>query len=318
MRDAKASVLPCVPAVLEFFARAIRQRAPGGWRGKMVRLALALMPMGMRRWSVTKLSGMPLGSLRAVICGGAFLPLELEDFWRGMGQPIIQGYGMTEAGPVVSVNRLKRPTRQSAGKLVENVEVRIADKNAEGIGEIQVKSPGVMKGYFKNEEATREAFTEDGWLRTGDLGYMDDKDELHVAGRLKDVIITGNGLNVYPEEVEAKLQEHPLVKMACVVQRPIAARGRRAERDGDQVWAAVVLDPEALEREMPQIMNDTKKLQELISQILAETNSRLAPYKRPAGADNWEELPLTRSGKVRRQKVREIYLKGGETEPVTP
>ncbi|MBN1478282.1 AMP-binding protein [Candidatus Sumerlaeota bacterium] len=305
MRKSGTTVMITVPAILDFFAKAIRSRAPKGWRGRLMRGGLRLLPPAIRRRVIAKLSGMPIGTIRGIVCGGAFLLPELEMTWRALGLPIIQGYGLTEAGPVVAVNRRYGPTAHSAGKLLEIVEVKIAEKDAHGIGEILVKSPGVMAGYFKNPEATAQTFTEDGWLKTGDLGYMDDRGELHVAGRSKDVIITGNGLNVYPEEIEAKLEEHHLVTKACVVQRPITSGGRRAERDGDQVWAVVVLNEDAVREECPTALSDPAAMHRLLTQVLSDTNARLAPYKRPAGMDIWAELPITRSGKVQRQRVRQ-------------
>jgi long-chain acyl-CoA synthetase len=248
---------------------------------------------------------MPVGRIRGIVCGGAFLSAELEDIWRRLGLPIIQGYGLTEAGPVVAVNRTDRPTRQSAGKILPPARVRIDNPDAHGVGEILVKSPGVMTGYFKNPEATAATFTEDGWLRSGDLGYIGPEGELHIAGRSKDVIITGNGLNVYPEEIETKLEEHRFVRKACVVQKPITTGGRRAQREGDEVWAVVVLDEDELNRADPEMIHDKAKVQSLLRQILADTNARLAPYKRPAGMDLWAELPITHSGKVQRQRVRQ-------------
>jgi long-chain acyl-CoA synthetase len=305
MRDSGTTVMVTVPAVLDFFARAIRSKAPKGWRGKLMSFAISRIPRRLRRPLIARLSGMPLAKVRGVVCGGAFLPPEIEDIWRALGLPIIQGYGLTEAGPVVSVNQAKNPSRSSAGRPLEIAMVRISQPGEENIGEIQVRSPGVMSGYFKNPEATGATFTEDGWLKTGDLGHIDDYGELHVVGRSKDVIITGSGLNVYPEEIEAKLQEHPLVRLACVVQRPIEGRSRRAQRDQDQVWAVVVLDEEALREQDPSVLGNKEHLSRLMSQVLSETNSRLAPYKRPAGAECWHDLPITRSGKVQRQSVRD-------------
>jgi long-chain acyl-CoA synthetase len=305
MRQSGTTVMITVPAILDFFAKAVRSRAPKGWRGKLMRGGLRLLPPAIRRRVIALLSGMPIGTLRGVVCGGAFLLPELEATWRALGLPIIQGYGLTEAGPVVAVNRRYGPTVCSAGKLIETAEVQIVEKDAQGVGEILVKSAGVMAEYFKNPEATAQTFTEDGWLRTGDLGYLDDRGELHVAGRSKDVIITGNGLNVYPEEIEAKLEEHHLVTKACVVQRPITSGGRRAERDGDQVWAVIVLDEDTVRAECPEALSEPEAMHRLLGLVLTETNARLAPYKRPAGMDIWAELPITRSGKVQRQRVRQ-------------
>lgn len=314
MRDSGTTVMVTVPAILDFFAKAIRSKAPRGWRGKALQWVLALAPMGLRRRLVGWLSGMPVGRLRGVVCGGAFLSPELENTWIRLGLPIIQGYGLTEAGPVVAVNRQPRPTRSSAGKVLPICEVKIDHPDKSGVGEILVKSPGVMSGYYKNPEATAAAFAPGGWLRTGDLGRFDEKGELHIVGRSKDVIITGSGLNVYPEEIESKLEEHPFVRKACVVQRPITTHARRAEREGDQVWAVVVLDEEALRQRDPRLLEDPQLLAGVLDQILAETNARLAPYKRPAGLDLWAELPVTHSGKVRRQRVRQV-LAAAATNP---
>jgi long-chain acyl-CoA synthetase len=305
MRDSGVTVMVTVPAILDFFAKVVRSKAPRGWRGKLIQWTLSLAPMGLRRTLVARLSGFPISRIRGVVCGGAFLSPDLENIWIRLGLPIIQGYGLTEAGPVVAVNVTRRPTHASAGKLLPIVQVRIVDPDHMGVGEILVKSPGVMKEYYRNPEATEAVFTADGWLRTGDLGYLDSRGELHVAGRSKDVIITGSGLNVYPEEIEAKLEEHQFVRKACVVQRPITARGRRAEREQDQVWAVVVLDEDALRAEDPRLLEEPDRLSKLLEQILRDTNARLAPYKRPAGIDLWAELPITRSGKVQRQRVRQ-------------
>ncbi|NUP89969.1 MAG: AMP-binding protein [Candidatus Sumerlaeia bacterium] len=305
MEQSKTTVMITVPAILDFFAKSIRSKAPKGWRSKVIGWALRSLPPSLRRHVVARLSGMPVGRIRGIVCGGAFLLPDLEDIWRRLGLPIIQGYGLTEAGPVVSVNIVGRPTRQSAGPLLPIAQVKIDNPDKDGIGEILVKSPGVMSGYYKNPEATAATFTRDGWLKTGDLGHFNERGELCVAGRSKDVIITGNGLNVYPEEIEAKLEEHPLVRKACVVQAPITTGGRRAERDGDQVWAVVVLDEEKIQEHDPDLMHDAKKVGDLLGHILADANARLAPYKRPAGMEIWTELPITRSGKVQRQRVRQ-------------
>lgn len=310
MRDSGTTVMITVPAVLDYFAKVIRSKAPKGWRGALVRKTLALFPNSMRRRLVAKLSGMPVGNIRGVVCGGAFVSEDLETIWASLGLPIIQGYGLTEAGPVIAVNVVGNPTRASAGKVLPICKVQIAGANDLGVGEIQIKSPSMMSCYYNNEEATTATFTSDGWLKTGDLGYIDANGEMHISGRSKDVIITGNGLNVYPEEIEAKLEEHRYVRKACVVQKPITSKGRRAERDGDQVWAVVVLDEDELRIDNPKVLENEEELSKVLWQILADTNTRLAAYKRPAGIDLWAELPITRSGKVQRQRVRQVLSDG--------
>ena len=134
--------------------------------------------------------------LRVIFCGGAYLAPELIRAYEKMGIPMTQGYGMTECSPRISSSSLDDPSSaDDVGRIVKNCQVRIVD------GEIQAKSPSVMMGYYHNEEATREIFTEDGWLKTGDLGYVKD-DHIFITGRIKNLIILSNGENVSPEELE--------------------------------------------------------------------------------------------------------------------
>ena len=134
--------------------------------------------------------------LKIIYCGGAYLSPDLIKAYAEMRIPIVQGYGMTECSPRITSSSLADPsTSDDVGRVVKNCSVRIVD------GEIQAKSPSVMMGYYNNEEATREVFTEDGWLRTGDLGYLKDE-RVYITGRRKNLIILGSGENVSPEELE--------------------------------------------------------------------------------------------------------------------
>ena len=138
------------------------------------------------------------GRLKGIYSGGAYLPPELAAGYRELGIPISQGYGMTECSPRISTARWDDPSVGDVGTIVNGCEVRIVD------GEIWAKSPSVMQGYYKNPEATAESLTEDGWLMTGDLGYVDEKNHIFITGRKKNLIILSNGENVSPEELENK------------------------------------------------------------------------------------------------------------------
>lgn len=138
------------------------------------------------------------GNLRGLFSGGAYLDPRLAEGYRKLGIPIAQGYGMTECSPRISTAYLEDDNSQSVGTIVNGCEVKIVD------GEIWAKSPSVMLGYYKNPEATAEALTADGWLRTGDLGYVDNTNHLYITGRKKNLIILSNGENVSPEELENK------------------------------------------------------------------------------------------------------------------
>ena len=150
------------------------------------------------------------GRLKGIYSGGAYLSPELIKGYNALGIPIAQGYGMTECSPRISTATLKDEFSEAVGTIVNGCEVKIVD------GEITVKSPSVMKGYYKDEATTAEALTPDGWLRTGDLGYVDEKNRVFITGRKKNLIILSNGENVSPEELENKFAMEDKVKEVLV------------------------------------------------------------------------------------------------------
>ena len=153
--------------------------------------------------------------------GGAALNPEVETFLRESDFPFLVGYGLTEASPLLAGGPFGDQTIQhgSVGKPIPRVEIRIADAHLEtGIGEIQARGPNIMQGYLNDPEATRESFTEDGWLRTGDLGRLDEVGNLHIKGRSKSMIVLSNGENVYPEAIEHKLNAYPFVLESLVIE----------------------------------------------------------------------------------------------------
>ena len=159
------------------------------------------------------------GEFYEVIIGGAAFNKEVEAFFKKMNFPFTVGYGMTECAPFISYDDWKEEKLYSCGKAAPNMEVRIASANpAEIAGEIQVKGANVFLGYFKNEEATAEVFTEDGWFRTGDMGVLDVDGSLFIKGRTKCMILGPSGQNIYPEEVETLLNSQPYVVDSLVVE----------------------------------------------------------------------------------------------------
>lgn len=160
------------------------------------------------------------GEFNTVICGGAPLSRKAEDDMIDWGVTLMVGYGITECAPIVSVNRPCHFKRGSCGLIIDCNKVRVADKDSAGIGEIQVKGDNVFKGYFGDEEETRKSFTEDGWFKTGDLGYVDSDGFLFITGRSKNLIILSNGKNVSPEELEGKIiDEIPSILEAIVFEK---------------------------------------------------------------------------------------------------
>lgn len=161
------------------------------------------------------------GRFREVIVGGAAMNQEVADFLYKIKFPYTIGYGMTECGPLISYDNHKEYIPTSCGQILKGImEVRIDSEDPYNkVGEIQVRGENVMKGYYKNEEATRNVFTDDGWLKTGDLGTIDVNNRIYIRGRSKTMILSSNGQNIYPEEIEAKLNNLPFVLESLIVER---------------------------------------------------------------------------------------------------
>lgn len=161
------------------------------------------------------------GNFHEVIIGGAALNGEVEAFLHKIKFPFTVGYGMTECGPLISYDHNYDFIPTSCGKILDNImEVRIDSSDPYNVvGEIQVRGENVMKGYYKNEEATKAAFTEDGWLKTGDLGTIDKDNRIFIRGRCKTMLLSANGQNIFPEEIESRLNNLPFVSESIVVSR---------------------------------------------------------------------------------------------------
>jgi long-chain acyl-CoA synthetase len=152
------------------------------------------------------------GRLRVLVSGSAPLPRMIADFFDAIGLTIIEGYGLTEASPVLTVNPLDRPKFGTVGRALPGVELRIA-----GDGEILARGPNIMRGYYNNPQATRAVVEPDGWLHTGDIGTLDDEGYLTITDRKEDLILTSTGKQVAPQPIENKLRHHPLVAEAMLL-----------------------------------------------------------------------------------------------------
>lgn len=203
------------------------------------------------------------GNFHEIVIGGAPLNHEVEAFFRKIKFPFTIGYGMTECGPLISYEPWNSFRQSSAGKLVDRMEVRIDSKDPfNEVGEILVKGTNVMMGYYKNEKATNDAIDSDGWLHTGDLGVIDADDFIYIRGRCKNMLLGSSGQNIYPEEMEAKLNNLPYV-LECVI----------TEREGKLV-AFVFPDPERIEAEKP----DENRLKHIMADNCKHVNKELPKY----------------------------------------
>lgn len=218
---AKPKTLFLVPLFVETFSKTIWRTARKQGQEKKLRqgmkLSDAMLKVGVdkRRELFKDVHNKFGGQLEYIICGGAPLDSRYVKEFRSLGISVLNGYGITECSPVLSVNRNHYGRDGSVGQIVPHVNIRIYAKDTDGIGEIQVKGENVMMGYYRNEEATREAFI-DGWYRTGDLGYIDKDGFLFITGRVKSLIILANGENVSPEELEQQIGRIPEVAEVVV------------------------------------------------------------------------------------------------------
>ena len=217
--EVKPTVILSVPLILEKIYKKMIQpqisKAPISWVLKMPLLGQVVL--GKIRETLMNAFG---GEFSQIIIGGAPLNAEVEAFLHRIKFPLTIGYGMTETAPLISFTPWQNFRSQSCGQVLKGyMEARIADANAEGVGEIQVRGEHVMTGYYKNEEATAQSFTEDGWLRTGDLGTMDGDGFIYIKGRCKTMLLGPSGQNIYPEEIEAKINNMPYVLESLVFQK---------------------------------------------------------------------------------------------------
>lgn len=234
------------------------------------------------------------GNLRYIICGGAPLSPELVRDFDAFGIEICEGYGITECSPLIAVNRHGKVRLRSVGQPVDNCEVRIADPSADGTGEIEARGRNVMLGYFGNEEATSEVFTEDGWFRTGDVGCMDADGYIYITGRKKNIIILSNGKNIFPEEIEEHLYTSPLIGECVVI-------GRKNSAGDTRITAVIYPSDEAVELEGK---SEEEKLA-LIRDAVNTINRSLPVYKQVRDVElRSEEFEKTTTRKIKRLLVK--------------
>ena len=240
------------------------------------------------------------GSLRMVVSGASALDSGVIRGWEDMGVSVVQGYGMTESAPVIAAENLFNRSPGSIGLGTPGMEVQIADPNEEGIGEIIVRSPSVMMGYYQDEAETSKVL-KDGWLHTGDLAYLDKKGFIHIAGRSKNVIVLKNGKNVYPEEIETIIDELPYVKENIV----FGEVRREGADDRDEVLVAKIVYDEDIMKDKYAAATDAE-IREAVERDIDRINSNMPKYKHVHRLIlQTEEMAKTTTGKVKRYEEKE-------------
>ncbi len=299
LREHRVTTMVVTPQLLEIFWTAIgREIDKQGKRAsfeKARRIARHL-PYVARRRIFASLHRQLGGSLNLFVSAGAYLPPELQQGWEDIGIIVLQGYGATECGAAIANTEKDHPAG-IVGRPIPPARIKLA----EGTSEILVGGPTVFPGYWRDPEATAEALDADGWYHTGDIGHIDANGRWHLSGRIKNIIVLPNGLNVFPEDIETALQDHGLSQSVVLETTP----GR---------IEAVVLPPGTL----PMVRSDAPKPEPLdadglekakaeIERIVRETNRQLGQHQRIDGWRLWPEpdFPRTHTLKIRRDEVRD-------------
>ncbi|MBR5187620.1 MAG: AMP-binding protein, partial [Clostridia bacterium] len=218
---------------------------------------------------------------------------DIISFFEGVGISVLNGYGITECAPIISVNRSRNVVKGSVGNVLDMDDVKIMDPNEDGEGEICVKGPNVMLGYYKNEEATREAIGEDGYFRTGDYGKLTQDRVLYITGRKKNLIILSNGKNVYPEEIENELISVPGVQDIVVYE----GKSRRG-MEHNAIVAEIFPDKEYI------VKNNISDVHAYLDEYITEYNKTAVAYKKITVLKVREEdFPKNTLRKIMRFKI---------------
>ncbi|MCP5514735.1 MAG: AMP-binding protein [Spirochaetales bacterium] len=243
----------------------------------------------------TVLEKASLSTIRICISGGGPLSPSTFNIYNQLGIDFVQGYGLTETSPIAALNPVENFKIKSVGKIIPEVDVKIIDPDRDGRGEIAIKGPIVMKGYYKNEEATREVMTEDNYFLTGDVGYLDSENYLYLTGRKKSLIVTEGGKNVFPEEIEDKFQLYDEIEQVLV-------RGYiKDKKNMSEEIEALIYPSEEMRGKYVQA-----ELEERIREIVSEINKSLHPYMWITSIKVLEKpLEMTTTKKIKRYKVSE-------------
>lgn len=300
----RASVMVGVPRLYEMLANAIINKAMS--RGKkvaaLVQAMLALSIFLRRHLGVRvgrRLFGQVHaelgGTLRLLSSGGA--KLDNDTAWRleGLGWEVLNGYGLTETAPILAFNARGRARIGSVGQASLGVALRLMPVPGRDDGEIQARGDNVFAGYWHHEEASRDAFTADGWFRTGDLGRMDQEGFLYITGRLKEVIVLADGKNIFPDEVEVHYSNSVYIKEVAVME------------EGGLLTGLVVPDEETFREQ------GAARFHDILREEVARLSQQLPPYKRLSGfAITLEKLPRTQLGKLQRHLLAPIAQRARE------
>ena len=276
MQEYHPSVIMSVPLLIENLykkiLKSLNTSLPEKYRREKEENPYPNLPFYLKPIVKTKIKNTLGGRIRLFIVGAAAMNPEITENLEKLGLITLQGYGLTECSPLVAGNNDFYRKNNAVGLPLPKVKYKIDNPNSEGVGEIIVKGPNVMLGYYKNEKETKKAII-DGWFHTGDLGKIDENGYLYVTGRIKSVIVTKNGKNIYPEEVEFYLNDDPLVSESLV--------SGISKKNTDDVYinAQIYPDLEAIKQHLQGAVPTKEEIKKMISDVVARVNKRMPNNK---------------------------------------
>ncbi len=277
LKASGATVMLGVPLLFESMYKKLWKKAEASGSADKMRKALKIsgflmkIKIDLRKKLFASIYNGLGGNIRMFISGAAAISPDVAVFFRGIGLAFLQGYGLTECAPILALNSDIDFVDAAAGKAIPGIEIQIWEPNDEGVGEIVAKGPNIFEGYLDQPELNKEIF-EGGYFHTGDMGYMNDEGFVFITGRKKCVIVTQNGKNIYPEEIELLINAHPYVAESMVFGKSVA------DSKEEIITASIYPDLEAFEAEFKK--SDSELVEAKIKEMIREINTKLINYKK--------------------------------------
>lgn len=305
MKEYKVSVMASVPGIYERLFKIIRRQIEN--QGKLDEILekeekYKNSNMAIKKEVFKEIHEMLGGNVKLLISGAASLDSTIEDKYRKLGLNMVQGYGLTETSPVIAMGTKKYYKLGSIGKTVPSVEAKVINANKEGIGELIVKGPNIMLGYFENKEATKKTII-DGWFYTGDLAKIDDEGYIFICGRKKSVIVLKNGKNIFPEEMENLINRIEGVEESFIFGKQISE-----DKENIKIFAKIVYNKEIVKNTYK--VEKDEEIYNAINNKIKEINKIMPHYKAIRGIIlSTEPLIKTTTNKIKREKNLEKIMK---------
>lgn len=306
LQEAQPTAILTVPLLVESLYKKINEKIVKSKKDKIVNSmigitnALKTTGIDVKRKVFKEIYDNLGGKLRIIVSAAAPIDKQVGEWLEGIGITFLQGYGLTETAPISAVTPEYKPCVGSAGKVIVGANAKVKDPNENGEGEILIKSPTLMIGYYEDEEATKKVIDEEGYFNSGDIGYIDDEGYIFITGRSKNVIVTQNGKNIYPEEIEMMLDKVDEIKESMVYGKKPEANSKKEEKELI-ITARVLPDYEKIKEIHGDISE--KEIYDIIWKKIKEENKKLTSYKAVKSLEIKEgEFEKTTTMKIKRYK----------------